>query len=187
MSTMPMMGQPPVKKSFHTSVGITVRELREILGDEAGKADLFIALAHGIGIVAEGGGEGGDLRHNVGLEQHEAAEGLTNDGIERDENGEGQETPEASAHGVHALLGIEHLHLFVHALGIVGRFRLDLFHLGLEEIHAHHALFRLHLEGQRDELHDDREEHESPAVGAGQLIEGAQDPGEGNANVVADG
>ena len=161
-------------------------KLRKIIGDELGKADLLIALAHELSIVAQGGGKGRDLRHDVLGEQHEAAERLADDGIERDEDGEGQEAPEAAAHGVHALLRVEELHLLIHALGIVGVFRLDLFHLGLEEIHAHHALFRLHLEGQRDELHDEREEHQRPAVGAGQLIEGAQDPGEGNANVVTD-
>ena len=162
-------------------------KIRKVVGNELGKADLLIALAHELGIVAQGGGKGRDLRHDVLGEHHEAAERLTDDGIQSDEDGEGQEAPEASAHVVHALLCVEELHLLVHARGIIGVFRLDLFHLGLEEIHAHHALFRLHLEGQGDELHDERKEHQCPAVGAGQLIEGAQDPGEGNANVVADG
>ena len=43
-------------------------------------------------------GKGRDLRHDVLREHHEAAERLTDDGIQSDEDGEGQEAPEAAAH-----------------------------------------------------------------------------------------
>ena len=82
-------------------------------------------VLHGHGAVVRRHGDGGEVKarrahrvdhalHGRGREHHEARDGLTDDGIQGNEDGEGQEAPQAAAHGVDAFLCVEPLQLLVH-------------------------------------------------------------------------
>ena len=179
-----MMGQPPVKKSFHVrrhdgevkaeEVVVYVEQsvelagkLRKIIGDELGKADLFIAHAHALGVVAEGGGQGGDLRHDVLGEQQKRLERLADDGIECDEVRKGRKLHRRPLMGFTPSLRVEEAASPHSCAGDCWRISSGFsFILGWKRFMRIMLFFRLHLEGQRDELHDEREEHQCPAVGS---------------------
>ena len=118
---------------------------------------------------------------------HEVGDGLADDVVEGDEDGHGDEAPQAAAHGVDAFLFVELLH-FLLELGLVfGVALLQLLHLTADAAHAHHALLGFHLEGQHDELDDQSKQDQSHTVGVRQVIEQTNQPGKGYANVVANG
>lgn len=93
--------------------------------------------------------------------------------------GEGQEGPQTAGHGVHALLGVEVGHLLLLALLIISVAGLDVLHLALHTVHAQHALLTLQLEGQDHQLHHQGEQDQRQAVGPGEGIEQAGQPGKG--------
>ena len=135
---------------------------------------------------------GGDGLLHQGLadllaQHHEVGDGLADDVVEGDEDGHGDEAPQAAAHGVDAVLLIEPLLLLRHLLAVVGVALLDLLQLAGDHVHADHAALALHHEGQQHQLHHQGEEDESHAVGTGELIELSGQPGEGPADPVTKG
>ena len=112
---------------------------------------------------------------------------LADDGVQGDQNGQGNETPEAAAHGADALFFVELLHLLIHFCLIVGILLLDLLHLAGHAVHPDHALLGLDLEGQHDELDDNGEQNDSQTVGIGQVVKQLDQRGEGDTNVVSKG
>ena len=113
--------------------------------------------------------------------------GLTDDGVQSNEDGEGEHCPETAAHGVDALFRVKLLHLLVHFYLVVGIALLDILHLTAETVHPQHTLLGFHLEGQHDELDDQSEQDQCHAVGTRQIIEQTDQPGKRYANVVANG
>ena len=55
-----------------------------------------------------------ELVKHILPQHHEVRDGLADDGVERDQNGQGQKAPQASAHGVEALFLVELLHFLLH-------------------------------------------------------------------------
>ena len=148
------------------------------------------AVLHlGDALQAEPGAADGvhHLLDHVLAQHHEVGDGLADDGVQGQQDGQGQKAPQAPGHGADALLGVELLHL-LRLLGlVVGVFLLDFLETAGHAAHAHHALLGLHLEGQHDELDDQGEENDGHAVGIGQVVEQPDQPGEGDTDKVSDG
>ena len=103
--------------------------------------------------------------------EHHTGDGLADDGIQRDENGERNKRPEAAGHGVDALFAVELLHLLIELLGVAFMAALKLLKLGLDTGLAHHALLALGHERGKDKVDDQCEEDDGDAVVASKLIE----------------
>ena len=110
------------------------------------------------------------LQHILG-EHHEVGDGLADDGIQRDEDGERNKRPEAAGHGVDALFAVELLHLLIELLGVAFMAALKLLKLGLDTGLAHHALLALGHERGKDKVDDQCEEDDGDSVVASKLIE----------------
>ena len=155
--------------------------------NELGQIDLLIgrgaALCHG---VADLGGGIGNGRDGIRPQSHQVAQGLTDDGVQGDKDGEGQEGPQTAGHGIHALPGIQVRHLRLLTLLVVGVAGLDLLDLALHTAHAQHTLFALELEGQDHQLHHQGEEDQRQAVRPGQRIKHTGQPGEGHTDVISE-
>ena len=167
-----------------------------VVGDVLDNLDLgvgaVIAVGHGRPVEIQRGDHILGLleRLQVGgaaAEVHEEDHGLPDDIVEGDHDGHGQKAPQAPAHGVDALLGVELLQLLVHLHLVVGVFLLDLLHLAGHPVHTHHALLGLHLEGQQHQLDHQGEEDERQAVGACQVVKKSQQSREGDTDIVSDG
>ena len=111
-------------------VAVPAEEVGELLVDDADDLDLLVG-----GIAAEGDAGAGDhllgsfqhcLSVGLGTKVHEIDDGLTDDVVQSDEDGQGKEAPQAAAHGIDALLSIELLQLFLLLSGIVGVLLLNL-------------------------------------------------------------
>ena len=120
-------------------------------------------------------------------EIHEEYHRFPDDIVEGDHDGHGQKAPEAPAHGVNALLGVEFLHLLIHLHLVVGVFLLDLLHLAGHPVHTHHALLGLHLEGQQHQFNDQSKEDQRQSVGTRQIIKEPQQSRERDTNKVSNG
>ena len=114
-------------------------------------------------------------------------DGLADDGVQGQKDGQGDEAPQAAAHGADALFGIELLHLFTHLGLVVGVLFLDLLNFAVHTAHADHALLGLHLEWQQNQLDDQSEQDDGNTVRARQVIKQAQQCREGDTNKVSDG
>ena len=171
--------------------GVLGDEVRELAVDDVGDGDLLIA---GAGLDLDAGALDelpGGLHHlQAGLlaaEVHEVDDGIPDDVVQGHQDGQGQEAPQAAAHGAEALLLIELLHLLLHLHLVVGVLLLDLLHLAGHPAHPHHALLGLHLEGQQDQLDDQGEQDQRHAVGPCQVVEQPQQGREGDTDRVSDG
>ena len=126
-----------------------------MLMDELGQMDLLVSngVAIGSGDVTQRLCQSTDLGdHRLG-QVHEIAQRGTDDVVQCDQDGQGQEGPQAATHGIDALTGIQIGHLLLLTLFVVGKAGLNILDLALHAVHTHHALLALELEGQDDQLH----------------------------------
>ena len=143
---------------------------------------------HNAGDVQPGFGHGvHQLLHHILTQHHEVGDGLADDGVQGQQNGEGQQAPQAAGHGVDPLLGVELLHLLGLLGLVVGVFLLDFLKPAGHAAHAHHALLGLHLEGQHNQLDHQGKEDDGHGVGARQVIKEPDQPGEGDTDNVSNG
>ena len=163
-------------------------EAGPILMDELGQVNLLVGggLAGGGGLIAHGLGQGADAVNGLGGHGHKVPQGHADDVIQRNQNGEGQEGPEAAAHGVDALPGVQVGHFLVLLLLIVGVAHLDVLDFALHAVHPQHALLALELEGQNHDFHHQGEQNQRQTVGAGDAVKQARQPCEGNTDIVSE-
>ena len=156
--------------------------------DELGQIDLVISrgLTTGAGHISQGHRQLGDLGDDLIRQGHEVAQRCADDVVQGDQDGEGQEGPQAPGHGVDALAGIEVRDLLLLLFFVIGVFLLDLLHLAVHAAHAEHTLLALELEGKQHQLDDQGEEDQSDAVRARPGIEQAGEPRERHTDVVAE-
>ena len=156
--------------------------------DELGQVDLLVGsgLTACAGGISQGHGQLGDALDDLVGQGHEVAQGGTDDIVQRDEDGEGQEGPQTAGHGVDTLAGVEVGDLLLLTLLVVGVLLLDLLHLAVHAAHAEHTFLALELEGKDHQLHQQGEEDQRHAVRPGPGIEQTGQPGKGNADVVAE-
>ena len=152
--------------------------------DELGQIDLVIGVV--AGLIAQRTCQRADLLDDGGGQAHEVPQGGTDDGVQGDQDGEGNEGPQAAGHGVHALTGVQVRHLLLLALPIVGEAGLDILHLALHPVHPEHTLLALELEGQDHQLHHQSEEDQSQTVGPGETVKQPGQPRKRHADVIAD-
>ena len=105
------------------------------------------------------------------------SERLADDAVQRNQDGEGDEGPEAARHGVDLLLLIELCDLGLVFLLVAAVLLLQLLDYRREAGHAHHAALALELEGQHDKSHDQGEQDNREAEVLHRLIELEQQPG----------
>ena len=84
-------------------------------------------------------------------------DGLTDDGVEDHQDNQWDEGPQAAAHGVDLLLGVELLDLLIIALPVLAVLLLQLQHLALEHVHLDHAALALQGQGEQHHLDHQRE------------------------------
>lgn len=99
--------------------------------------------------------------------------------IQGNEDGEGQQGPEAAGHGVDPLLLIELGNLLLILLLISRIFLLQLLELGGKAAHVHHAALALHLEGQQHQLDNQGEENNGKAIVSHQIVKQHHDAPKG--------
>ena len=87
------------------------------------RGDRIEALRHKV--VLKGG-------HNVLRGEHHAGDGLADNAVQRNQDGEGNKGPQAAGHGVDAFLAVEVLHLLIQLLGVALVPPLQLLNTGLE-------------------------------------------------------
>ena len=166
-------------------------EVGELAVDDLGDLDLLIGGVAGQGDTGIFDHLTGSLHHlqtgSTAAEVHEVDDGLPDDIVQGHQNGQRQKAPQAPAHGVDALFLVELLHLLIHFYAVIGVLFLDLLHFPGHPIHADHALLRLHLEGQQDQLDDQGEQDQRYAVRAGQIVKQADQPCERCTDPVNDG
>ena len=154
--------------------------------DEVGQIDLLIGVVGGRRRIAQRHRQIGNLGNDLVGQVHEEPQRGTDDIVQGDQDGEGQEGPQAAGHGVDALLGVQVGHLLLLPLLVVGVAGLDILDLALHPVHAQHALLALHLEGQDHQLHHQGEEDQRHAVGTGQAVEHSRQPCERHTDVISD-
>ena len=106
-------------------------------------------------------------------------DGPVDDLVQGQQEEQGQEGPQAPAHGVDALLLIELCQLLLVFLLIFGVLLLQLRLLAGQASHTDHAALGLHLEGKEYQLQDQTEEDDGHTVGPGDGIHPAQQGGKG--------
>ena len=166
-------------------------EVGELAVNDVGNGDLLIAGAgHDLNAGAFNQTSGRIHYRQTGVlaaEVHEVDDGFPDDIVQGHQNGQRQKAPQAPAHGVDALFLVELLHLLVHLDAVIGVLFLDLLHLPGHPVHADHALLGLHLEGQQDQLDDQREQDQGHAVGPCQVVKQTDQPCERCTDPVNDG
>ena len=108
---------------------------------------------HGVPVYHFGNG----IEHTTIGNAHHVVNGLTDDGVEDHQDNEGDEGPQAAAHGIDLLLGVELLDLLIVALPVVAVLLLQLLHLALEHVHLDHAALALQGQGEQHHLDHQRE------------------------------
>ena len=117
-------------------------------------------LQHGDLGIGAGVGHAGDLGHrfdHVRGHVHQIGQGLPDDAVQHHQEDDGDEGPQAPAHGVDLLLLIELLDLQVIALPVLAVLLLQLLHFTGEQVHLDHALLALQVEGEEHQLDDQGE------------------------------
>ena len=109
----------------------------------------------------------------------EVGQGLTDDAVQGDQNGQGQEGPEAAAGGLDPFLLIELLQLNGVAFPVSAVLLLDKLLLVGQAVHGHHALAALQEEGEEDDTDHQGEQQQGNAVAVGHIIEQQQQLREG--------
>ena len=135
------------------------------------------------GVAAEGVGAqslhrvngGGDLLLG---ETHHVQHGPADDVVQCHQDGQGQEGPEAAAHGVDALPLVQLLDLLVVLRLVVAVLLLEPRHLSLHGVHLHHALFALVGQGEEDHLGQQGEHDQGQGVVAAELVQPQQERAE---------
>ena len=79
--------------------------------------------------------------------------GLTDHGVQGQQQQHGHKAPQAAAAHGHALFLVQLLDGLVLAVGVVGIAALDVLHSGGQAGHLHHALLGLGGNGQQNQLH----------------------------------
>ena len=115
-----------------------------------GRGDPAAAHSHGLPIQLLG--DELDLLHG---QPHEVGQWLTDDPVQHHQEQNGDEGPEAAAHGVDLFLLIELLDLQIIALPVLAVLLLQLLHFAGEQIHLDHASLSLQAEGEQHQLDDE--------------------------------
>ena len=160
------------------------------LVDEGGQVQLVIgavgkgiggllnpAHIHGLGIPVHGLGNGVE---GIGVvDAHHVMDGLADDGVEDHQNDQGDEGPQAAAHGVDLLLLIELLDLQIITLPVFAVLLLQFLHLTLQDVHLDHAALALQGEGEKHHLDHQGEQDQGQAIAAAETIKNLQQPRKG--------
>ena len=120
------------------------------------------------------------LGHHIGIQMHQVAQGLTDYGIEREENDQREQGPEAAAKHADAFLFVELVDFLLISLLIVTAGDLDLLDDGLKTGGLHHALLTLGAHGEQKDLYRQREEDQGCAVVIKQAVKELQHIAKGN-------
>ena len=141
--------------------------------------ELYLSICIGTGgyyIPAVGDKEVAQRGDDLVRNEHHAGERLTDNAVQRYQDGERDKGPDAAAHGVDALFTVQLLHLLIEFLGIALMASLQLLYLRLDTGSAHHALLALCHEGEHDEVYEKREEDYGKTVVSGHFINLQQRP-----------
>ena len=130
-----------------------------------GQIDLGIAAGH---LHAQPGGDLTDLRRR---QLHKIGQRLQDDAIQTEHDRQNDQRGAAARHGRDALLIVEVLQFLLHPPLIPGIGFLDLLHLGLDPLDLHHGALLLEAQRQHQDLHQQREQEDGPAIAAHDLID----------------
>ena len=150
--------------------------------DQVGDLDLLIGGFRLCDIARIGRDPVGQLRDCFRAKAHHLRQRLTDDAVERDQDRERDQAPEAAGHRVDLLLPVELGHLLIELLLVSLVPALKLRDPRLKAAGAHHALLALGHERKQNQVHDDAEEDDRPTVAAGQIVECFEQPGKGCSN-----
>ena len=151
--------------------------LAEVLGDAAGDADFLIGLlARDFKAQARQRLPDGFQRFQClfpgHVDQHKVDHRAADDAVQGDQDGQGQEAPEAAAHRIDVLLFIELLDLHRIAFLVVSAALFDLLHARIHPGHVHRIALGFRAGIEHDQLDDHGKQDDGQAIGA---CEGEQD------------
>ena len=106
--------------------------------------------------------------------------GLTHNGVQRQQQQHGNKAPQAAAAHGNPLFPIQVLHGLILAGGIIGITALNFLQLGRQPGHFHHALFGFRGNGQEHQLHNNGKQNQREAVVIGQPIQSLHQVAEGH-------
>ena len=152
--------------------------------DQVGDLDLLIGGLCLCDIARVGRDPVGQLRDGVRAQAHHLRQRLTNNAVERDQDRERDQAPEAAGHRVDLLFPVELGHLFIELLLVSLVSALKLRDPRLKAAGTHHALLALGAERQKDQLDNEREQNERKAVVIQESIEEFQHIAKGNADKI---
>ena len=134
--------------------------------------DLTVGAGTGGSLVQAGGGKVLlDCRYHIVGQSHHTGDGLTDDAVERNEDGERDQCPDTSGCRIDLFFPVELGHGLVHLFRVAFVSALDLLDLRLKTAGAHHALFALRHEGSKNKVdHESKQDH-GDAVITGYLIQ----------------
>ena len=121
----------------------------------------------------------GHLGNLLGRQAHGIEQGPADNGVQGQQDEQGDKRPQAAAHGVDLLPLVKFLYLKVIALPIFAVLLLQLLHLAGEQIHLDHALLALQRNREENELNHNGEQDQGQAVAVKDIIKGQQQPGKG--------
>ena len=161
-------------------------QLLGIHGDGLRRVDLIIEGILGEDVGSQLLQHTDDLGDSLLGLHEDVGDGLANNGVQGNQNQHGDEAPQAAAGHGHARVLIQLLGQLLLLLGVVGIAALDVLHLRGQAGHAHHALFRLGVDGGQDDLHRQTEDDQSDTVVVGGVVQQSQQPAKGNGDDVAE-
>ena len=115
------------------NAGQSILDLIPVFGDKVGHGDLCIGICLGrYCIQSEGDERLLDFGDAFACHEHHPAQWLTDNAVQSDKYGEGDESPEAAGHRVDTFLAVKLLSLFIQFLLISLMSLLELLQLGLQ-------------------------------------------------------
>ena len=106
---------------------------------------------------------GGDL---VGRQMHHVEHGTTDDIVQCHQDGQGEEGPQAAAHGVDPFPFVQLLHFLIVLYSVVAILLLQPRHLCLHGVHLHHALFAFVRQGKENDFRQQGKHDQSQGIAA---------------------
>ena len=161
-------------------------QLLGVHGDGLGGRDFIVVAVLGEDLGSDFLQNADDLGDRLLRFHQNIGDGLTDNGVQRNQNQHGNEAPQAATGHGHAFVLIQLLGQLILLLGVVGVAALNVLNLGGQTGHTHHALFRFGVDGGQNGLHRQSKDNQGNTIVVGCVVQKRQQPAKGNGDDVAE-
>ena len=160
-----------------------ILNLTKVLVENTSELDFKIGVClFGNGIPAAVDEEGLQSVHCFAGDEHHPCEWLADYAVQRNQNGERDQRPDAAGHRVNTLFPVELLHLLIELLLVPCMAGLNLLDSGLKPGRLHCAFLALGHKRCKNHVHREAEKNQRNAVVAGPVVELQHQPCKGSCN-----